>query len=357
MKSKTHQSKNNTKSNTPFFAGSGSQENSFFKPAIQRRKKEKQDKEGNPSPKTHTYYFDKDYQSSPKHTLKDKANSYYIPLPSRKEENVEGKGNEYHYLDGKSGKRELGRMTIPDGYSEEYMVNAAKKMHKGEMIGYDVFTSKVGIKYLIPYGYATKTYIKINSPMTIKGGDVNDQQGFVDKKDCPISPPAAKAVVDKWVAKVGYDRTKPLYAKVGLKFTKNKPFIKPTTDSASKLKAASGYNKPLDFRHNFGLKPETIYKINDTYYNANEAGNYWYGYALAYLGNISEADLEFIAHEGTRMLSKDKRSYDEPWELAACLTGFYDCGINLLGKETMDNEGMRDNGAYVDMYNSPFAPK
>ena len=66
------------------------------------------------------------------------------------------------------------------------------------------------------------------------------------------------------------------------------------------------------------MDPNTLYEINGVSYNANEAGNYLWGYTAAYLG-FSLNDAEFGAQE---FVNRQGREFDEPWEVDAFKDGF-----------------------------------
>ncbi len=65
----------------------------------------------------------------------------------------------------------------------------------------------------------------------------------------------------------------------------------------------------------------TLYNIDEVYYNKNEAGNFFYGYATAYL----DFSLKTILWGGETYIdyyAGNGRDYDEPWEVTAVIKGY-----------------------------------
>jgi RHS repeat-associated protein len=242
------------------------------------------------------FYFNIPYLQAKRRTLLDGKNAYSIPEYNRRV--TKPVMNEYYFKTGET-----------------------KQLNEAEPYSWD------SEKQAPIENYTTKpTYIKINSPMTIKGGDASNN-GFSNLTTADFT--LARSLVES-------------FAKT----------VKPSASISDPVKllaiiGASGYNGLLDFKVKMGLDDNTLYQMNGIYYNKNEAGNYFYGYALAMM-KFSEADVEFIAHQGTIMLSKGKRTFDEPWELDAIKDGFnaFFTENRACGDDQCESEN-------IDMYTNP----
>jgi len=264
------------------------------------------------------FYFNVSYNLAKKVVLKDGIYSYYIPMWN--ERKVMAGMHRYYFKTGET-KELIGTYTASSDAHASFIMEESKSN------GYQT-TYEKGKNGGTVYEYrVTPTYIQVNSPMTIKGGDNAKVNGFTQLE--------------------GIDHDKAV--EIATNFAKT---VKPSATISDpfklmKLVEASGHGGALDFKSQLNLQENTLYNINGTYYNKNEAGNFYYGYALAKM-NFSQADLEFIAHQGTQMIN-GKRSFDEPWELDALLDGF-----NYYTQERTGNTNA--NHANVNMYTNPNVP-
>ena len=81
---------------------------------------------------------------------------------------------------------------------------------------------------------------------------------------------------------------------------------------------ANGY---LDFKQY--ISPNTLYLVNDTLYNRNEAGNFLWSYFMAsrnYSWEFSNFGVQIVTFVGS--LLKFNPRLDEPWDYTARRTGY-----------------------------------
>jgi len=251
------------------------------------------------------FYFNKNWRETEKVELDDNSIKFRIPKPTFKKEGA--KQNEYFFL--LSAENRFNLTNSPD------------------------FQTDFGESIL-------EEYIPINSPMTIQGGDENRPVlGFsrLEKIDYSIK---VGEIVSDWkllhknphgsdvfLDSFNYGLSK-LFSKIGIDMQ---------TNFGEVIKASQG-GGIFDFKNTFRFDADTLYEINGTFYNKNEAGNYYWGQAMAMLG-YSWADIELFANEGTQRLNK-QRNFDEPWELDAIKDGYVQF---LKIKDTYN----------IDMYSNP----
>jgi len=167
-------------------------------------------------------------------------------------------------------------------------------------------------------------YIQINSPMTIQGGDGHD--GFSSLQELNVYG-MVDEMVNSWKQEVGW-------SKEGLLNPKN----------LIAFKNASGNKGDFDFKFQLKLDPNTLYEINGVYYNANEAGNFYWGYVAGLL-NISGADMNFGAQE---FVNRQGRSFDEPWEVDSFIDGWF---FRLSNTRSDIYDNYSKSRSNTDMYN------
>jgi hypothetical protein len=160
--------------------------------------------------------------------------------------------------------------------------------------------------------------------MSIQGGDGND--GFKSLQSLNVMG-HVEEIVQNWKKETGG------WQSMGLLNPKN----------LSNFKAASGPGGAFDFKKTLNLDPNTLYEINGVYYNSNEAGNYYWGYAAGLL-NISQADMNFGAQE---FVYRQGRKFDEPWEVDAFNDGWMFRNVNR-NEDLYNSEKVKQNN--IDMY-------
>ena len=109
------------------------------------------------------------------------------------------------------------------------------------------------------------------------------------------------------------------------------------------FKKASGNNGDFDFKAKLGLDTNTLYEINGTLYNKNEAGNFYWGYSAASLG-MSLPSLKLGAKA---FVNQQGRKFDEPWEVDAFIDG-YNWYHSFMNKDTYDKNNTEGNK--IDIY-------
>lgn len=272
---------------------------------------------------THDYYYHLSYELSSKYILKDGTKiTYKIPKYALKNKNSSG-WNRYFYL--------ISSQKIPSGTPDR----PYDYRNKNEIV-----RRKIDNEFDMDY-----TYMPINSPMTIKGGDLNDL-GFNSTQLFDID--AVRYITTNWIKenkwKSRYDIDMYSDILLGLVSKKIKVWIGIDKEAKSGLVDDLRTNAKLDFKFVMNLKEDILYEIEGVSYNKNEIGNFAVGYALAHLG-FSIYDIPFISHEGTYILDNN-RTFDEPWELDAMYDGFY---YFHLFKLNIPN-GKQNK---IDMYSNP----
>jgi RHS repeat-associated protein len=166
------------------------------------------------------------------------------------------------------------------------------------------WTVQNGVEHLlISYTIKEHLVIEVNSPRTIMGGD-NNPIGY-DARENSNHLPMVNEIINDW--KGEYWGRSGVISNLGIKSIK--AFID-----------AGKHNGAFDFKTHLFLDDNKLYKIDGVFYNKNEAGNYYFGYAMAALG-YSRADAKFIANYGATILDP-KRAGDENWELDAVIDGW-----------------------------------
>jgi RHS repeat-associated protein len=148
------------------------------------------------------------------------------------------------------------------------------------------------------YTFNQQEYLKINSPMSIQGADGKD--GFDKINDGNIF-----GLVDEKVKQ---------WKKTNWKGS----YYTTTPSNLLNFKKASGNRGAFDFKYSLKLKDDTLYDINGTSYNKNEAGNFYWGYAAASLG----FPIELLKAGATAFVKNQGRQFDEPWEVDAFIDGY-----------------------------------
>ena len=259
------------------------------------------------------FYFNQNYKESRKVVLKDGRYSYSIPQYSRR---VAKAGmHEYYYKTGEKTEFVEYFMIFTDAQQAEITneIEARGNIAK--------FKDGMITEYSV-----TPTFERINSPMTFKGGDATNN-GYSSIEE--LSPTYGAERASNFAKTV-----KP----------SDQLFLSPS--KAKKIASAAVQKGFLDFKFQLNLEDDVLYKIDGVLYNKNEAGNFYFGYAMASL-NLSLVEVKMIAHLGTMMLTKD-RTYDEPWELDAIIDGFI----------FYQNDVGTGNGQYeqenINMYANPI---
>jgi RHS repeat-associated protein len=175
--------------------------------------------------------------------------------------------------------------------------------------------------------------IKINSPMTIRGGDANIGKEFNKRLTSlySFSSQFKDGIIDEYIESWS-------------RFNDNFKFID--------FGLASFPNEHFDFKSKKEFFPQSnkntsLYEIAGTYYNYNEAGNFMYGYALA-KNSLGLRD----ALKGGDILSSatSRRNQDEPWEAISVIKGYYYFQIlNHEGVKKQDYQNTFNNAS--SLYN------